>query len=284
MDGVPWHGLSRDPSGVSAPRGMVGVPNGMAATAPWLRREAWARWTAWGYLAGVAVMFARVCLAMLGGRRLRRRASPVSEPDLLEAIQAQMVRLGLRIAPSVAWCDRVLVPVVIGTIKPAILLPASLATGLTPGQLQLVIAHELAHLYRWDHVALVFQRVVEAVFFFHPAVWYISRRLSVERELCCDELVLRAGSNASEYAESLLRVAELIRPAATVAPLVAVAMARGGRGSRALVQRLSRILGEPEGSPVRLVNPWPLAVGLAVCLGAAASLWLRGQPSCVWSS
>jgi uncharacterized protein (TIGR03067 family) len=214
-------------------------------------------------------MFARVCLAVLGGRRLRRRASPLSEPDLLEAIRAQLARLGLRIAPSVAWCDRVLVPVVIGIIRPAILLPASLATGLTPGQLQLVIAHELAHLYRWDHIVLVFQRVVEAVFFFHPAVWYISRRLSVERELCCDELVLRAGSNAGEYAESLLRVAELSRPAATAAPLVAIAMARGGRGSRALVQRLSRILGQPECSPVRLVNPWPLAVGLAVCLGAA---------------
>jgi len=247
----------------------VTVPPEATTTAPWLRKEALARWTVWGYLAGVAVMFARVCLAVLGGRRLRLRASPLSEPDLLQAIRTQMARLGLRIVPSVAWCDRVLVPVVIGTIKPAILLPASLATGLTPGQLQLVIAHELAHLCRWDHIAFVFQRVVEAVFFFHPAVWYISRRLSVERELCCDELVLRAGSNAGEYAESLLRVAELSRPAATAAPLVAVAMARGGRGSRALVQRLSRILGQPECSPVRLANPWPLAVGLAVCLGAA---------------
>ena len=247
----------------------IASPTEVTAPAPWLRREAWARWTAWSYLAGVAVMFARVCLAVLGGRRLRRTASSLSEPDLLEAIRTQMARFGLRIAPSVAWCDRVLVPVVIGMIKPAILLPASLATGLTPGQLQLVIAHELAHLYRWDHIAIVFQRVVEAVFFFHPAVWYISRRLSVEREWCCDELVLRAGSNAGEYAESLLRVAELTRPAATVAPLVAVAMTRGGRGSRALVQRLSRILGQPECSPVRLVNPWPLAVGLVVCLGAA---------------
>jgi uncharacterized protein (TIGR03067 family) len=269
MDGAPWRGLSLGPSEVVTQPDPVSVPNRFPPTAPWLRKEAWARWTVWGYLAGVAVMFARVCLAVLGGRRLRRRASPLSEPDLLEAIRAQLARLGLRIAPSVAWCDRVLVPVVIGMIKPAILLPASLATGLTPGQLQLVIAHELAHLYRWDHIALVFQRVVEAVFFFHPAVWYISRRLSVERELCCDELVLRAGSNAGEYAESLLRVAELSRPAATAAPLVAIAMARGGRGSRALVQRLSRILGQPECSPVRLVNPWPLAVGLAVCLGAA---------------
>ena len=180
-------------------------------------------------------MLARVLLAVQGGRRLRRVTSPVREPDLLAAIRTQVERFGLRIAPSVAWCDRVLVPVVIGLVKPAILLPTSLVTGLTPAQLNLVIAHEMAHLYRWDHIVLVFQRVVEAVFFFHPAVWYVSRRLSVERELCCDELVLSAGGNANEYAESLIRVVELTRPAARPAPMVAVAMAPGRQGSRALV-------------------------------------------------
>lgn len=248
------------------------APSELTAAPSWRRWDTWALWIAWSYLAGVAIMLARVSLAVLGGRRLRRRTTPLTEPDLLAALRVQVERFGLRIAPSVAWCDRVLVPVAIGLVKPAVLLPASLATGLTPAQLQLVIAHELAHLYRWDHIALVFQRVVEAVFFFHPAVWYFSRRLSVERELCCDELVLSAGGSAGEYAESLLRVVELSRPAARPAPRVAVAMASGRQGSRALVHRLSRILGQPECSPVRLTHPGFLALGLACCLAAALGL------------
>ena len=208
---------------------------------------------------------------------MRRVTSPVREPDLLAAIRTQVERFGLRIAPSVSWCDRVLVPVVIGLGKPAILLPTSLVTGLTPAQLSLAIAHEMAHLYRWDHIVLVFQRVVEAVLFFHPAVWYVSRRLSVERELCCDELVLSAGGNAHEYAESLIRVVELTRPAARLAPMVAVAMAPSRQGSRALVERLSRILGQPECSSVRLTSSgcwhwaWRSAWGPLIC-GPAGNL------------
>ena len=275
---VPRGPLGRSPEAV-APTEPVAAPSEVAVTPRGIAGQTWARWTALGYVLGVALMLARVLLAVQGGRRLRRATSPVQEPDLLAAIRVQVERFGLRIAPSVAWCDRVLVPVVIGLVKPAILLPTTLATGLTPAQVNLVIAHEMAHLYRWDHLVLVFQRVVEAVFFFHPAVWYVSRRLSVERELCCDELVLNGGGNANEYAESLLRVVELTRPAARPAPLVAVAMGPGRQGSRALVERLARILGQPECSPVRLTSPWPLALGLAFSLVAALVLGWAGSLS-----
>jgi beta-lactamase regulating signal transducer with metallopeptidase domain len=84
----------------------------------------------------------------------------------------------------------------IGIVKPVILLPTSLATGLVPTQLEALVTHELAHIRRYDSVVNLFQRIVEATLFFHPAVWYVSRRVSVERENACDDSVLSAGWQA----------------------------------------------------------------------------------------
>lgn len=91
----------------------------------------------------------------------------------------------------------------VGTLRPLILLNASLASGLTPSQIEQILAHELAHLYRWDHVTLVIQKLVETLLFFHPLVWRLSREVTEMRELACDELVARQYC-PFEYAETLL--------------------------------------------------------------------------------
>jgi hypothetical protein len=106
----------------------------------------WAPWIVSSYVLGVLVMLGRLLLAVHGGRRLRRDAVPVEDPSLMAWIEQQVKLLRLRTTSLVAYCDRVAVPVLVGILRPTIFLPASLATGLSPGQLQLVIAHELAHL------------------------------------------------------------------------------------------------------------------------------------------
>ena len=91
---------------------------------------------------------------------------------------------------AVGVCDRLVAPVLIGVIRPMILLPPAALNGWTIEQLEMVLWHELAHLRRWDNLVNLLQRVVESLLFFHPAVWWVSGWARLERELCCDLLVV----------------------------------------------------------------------------------------------
>jgi len=161
------------------------------------------------YLVGLSIMLARVCMALWGGSQLRRYAVPVDEPELLRSIQDAVGRLRMRSAPVVAFCRRISAPVVIGVVRPMILLPVTFPTGLTSDQVRVLITHELVHIRHYDHLVIVLQRMIESVLFFHPAVWIASRRLSLERELVCDDMVLAGGEQRVHYAQSLLRAAEV---------------------------------------------------------------------------
>src|SRR5262249_56001468 len=86
---------------------------------------------------------------------------------------------------------------------------AARAGGLTADQLSALLTHELAHIRRFDLVVNLLQRVIETLLFFHPAVWYLSRQISRERENCCDDCVLAAGWQGTVYADALLRIAGL---------------------------------------------------------------------------
>ena len=81
-------------------------------------------------------------------------------------------------------------PATLGWIRPVILLPPATALGITPRQLEALLAHELAHIRRHDYLVNVLQMMAETVFFYHPAVWWASRRIRVERELCCDDIAI----------------------------------------------------------------------------------------------
>lgn len=81
--------------------------------------------------------------------------------------------LGLTFTPAVAYCKRIVVPTVVGVLKPAILLPFSFASGLSLQQVELLLAHELAHIRRYDPLVNILQRIIEAVLFLHPPVWFI---------------------------------------------------------------------------------------------------------------
>ncbi len=231
------------------------------------------------YFCGVLLLVGRLMLGLHGGWRLRRGSRAICEPTILETIARQAKSLGLRATPAVMNCGAVFVPTVVGVFRPVILLPVALASGLSPDQLAAVLTHELAHIRRWDHVVNVFQRVIEALLFFHPAVWWLSRQLQIERENCCDDLVIGLGAEPVSYAASLLDIAEIGqlsgRPqgARVIASLQAT-----GDGSQ-LGQRVRRLLTGTPPTPLRLNRgglTWLLTV-VALITASATYLSLRAQ-------
>ncbi|HMM66409.1 MAG TPA: TonB family protein [Dokdonella sp.] len=126
-------------------------------------------------------------------------------------------------------------PTLIGWFKPVILLPAAVVTGFPREQLELILAHELGHLRRYDHLANLGQAIVETLLFYHPVVHWISREIRHEREICCDNLVLRlTDSEPREYARTLAALEDVRQ----LTPQLAVA-ASGG----ILLDRVRRIIG-----------------------------------------
>ena len=235
-------------------------------------RENWqsvARWLAIVYVSGVLLMILRVSLGLRGGARLRACSRPVDEPELLALLRARSRELGLRVVPAFAWCGRVAVPTVVGLVRPVILLPTSLASGLTLDQLDVLVAHELAHIRRWDPLVNVLQRFVEALLFFHPAVWFVSRQIRIERELCADDLVIGLGADPVRYANSLVEVAERalgLTPDTLVAP---TAVSATGDASE-LGRRVSRLLAEREHESLRLRHPISIVCVIALLTSFAA--------------
>ncbi|MBS0204096.1 MAG: M48 family metalloprotease [Planctomycetes bacterium] len=228
------------------------------------------------YLIGVSLMGLRLLLGLWGGRRLQRRAIPVTDATLLQSLQRQATTIGMKYVPILAYCERVAVPTVLGILKPTILLPISVMSGLTADQIESVLAHELAHLRRHDHLVNLIQRVVESLLFFHPAIWWVSRCIREEREHCCDDLVIACGAVPLDYAQSLLRVAELSRATESRRghqrrSFSAVSLLATGDRPSTLRQRVGRMLGYQTDMNVRAVHPWTL---FCLSLFSVGAVWV----------
>ena len=97
----------------------------------------------------------------------------------------------------------------IGWLRPVILFPASALTGLSAEQLEALLAHELAHIRRYDYLVNLLQTTVETLFFYHPAVWWVSAQVRQEREHCCDDLAVAACGDVLTYARALTALEQL---------------------------------------------------------------------------
>lgn len=223
------------------------------------------------YFIGVVLMLIRLAIGVRVSHSLRAASQPISDTDLLGRMAIQAKRLSLRIMPVIAYCEHVTVPIVIGLLRPIILVPTAMINGLTPEQLESVLTHELAHLRRHDHLLIVVQRVLDVVLFFHPVTWYLSRRIHDERETCCDDLVLFIGGDRLHYAQSLLRVAELRLATTSRNDKSLTALAADGQRPSKLRQRIARLLGDSNNESVRVSSVWLVAVLAAF---VAASGWV----------
>ena len=223
------------------------------------------------WLAGVLVFSIRLAGGWLVARRVAAEAVKPAATEIQRLAAGVAQRLGVRRAVSVLESSLVAVPVLIGWIKPVIVLPAAAIAGLSPDQLESLVAHELAHVRRHDFLINLLQSVVEALLFYHPAVWWVSRRVRAERELCCDDMAVGV-CDRLVYAEALKELA------AMASPRLALAATDGD-----LVSRIRRVLGQVE-SQSGAARWVPIAIMAATIAVAVPATFVIAAPGADASS
>ena len=217
---------------------------------------------AWGL--GMAALGLRALGGWALAQRLRRDLDERIPEEWHERLESLRARIGVRGPVRLALSRAVPGPCVIGGWRPLILLPLSALTAVPVEQLQALLAHELAHIRRHDYLVNLLQRGVEVMFFFHPAVWWLSRQVTEEREHCCDDLAIAAcGDDRLGYARALVDLAEW-----RTQTVLAAAGGSLSRRVRRIVERAPAARG-PRGASL-------MAAGLATV--ALAGLLLAGLP------
>ena len=214
------------------------------------------------WVVGVTFMQLRLVAQFVGARLLGTRGLGALPPACERMVAELAEQLGLPARRARAKLShRAPVPLVVGWLRPLVLVPATAVTGLSSEQLRAVLCHELAHVRRHDPLVNLAQNLVETVFFFHPAVWWLSGRLRVEREFCCDDVAVETCGDRLTYATALAALDDLGAP---VQPALA---ATGGT----LMPRIARILQSPR--PQRAAGGWlaPVTLTAALLLGFSAT-------------
>lgn len=186
------------------------------------------------WVAGVIFLSVRLLGGWVVARRLVTRDVTPATPEIERFARRVAEQLALGRAVRVLLSRAVTVPVLVGWLRPVVLIPMSVVSGLTPTQVESLLAHEFAHVRRHDYLVNLLQSVVETLLFYHPAVWWVSGRVRAEREHCCDDLAVSV-SDRLTYATALTDLAGLV-----AAPRLALAATDGSLG-----ERVRRILGEP---------------------------------------
>ena len=202
--------------------------------------------------------FAGIALLRFRGWRRIRAALRASTPFGIPAT------IRIRSTPGL------LEPGVVGLFRPVLLLPAGIADRLTPPQLQAVLAHELCHIQRRDNLTSALHMIVEAVFWFHPLVWWIGARLIEDRERACDEAVLSLGHQPRDYATGILNVCKSYLES----PLSCVS---GVTGS-SLKKRIQAILAAPIARDLTFARKLTLAAAGLVALGVPIAVGSLAAP------
>ncbi|MCA9139067.1 MAG: M56 family metallopeptidase, partial [Planctomycetales bacterium] len=228
---VTGSGISHEPAALSWAhwRGVV-----LAVVEPWIPMIMFV------WMAGVAVLSLRPLVGWRSAGRLRSVGLSEAPQRVVEIVGRLARQMRITKALTVVESALVEIPTVVGWLRPVILMPASAITGLPNEQLEAVIAHELAHIRRHDYLVNAVQVFLETVFFYHPALWWVSMSMRDEREKCCDAVVVGMTGDPAEYVKMLLRVEESRGMSAVPHPALS---AGGGR----LVDRI-RLLTHP---PVR---------------------------------
>jgi beta-lactamase regulating signal transducer with metallopeptidase domain len=199
----------------------------------------WTKWVVAGWVAGVLLSSIRLFAGWHLTRRLRQLAVDAVPEEVKILFEQMRRRLALTRSVRVMISGQIDSPAAIGWLKPMVLLPLSAIIGLDAAQLQAVLAHELAHIRRHDFFVNVLQQCVESLLFYHPAVWWLSRRIRIEREHICDDLAVQVCGDPAVYANALI---EMERRRSNL-PSLAMAAARGN-----LKSRIRRVIGwSPEG-------------------------------------
>jgi beta-lactamase regulating signal transducer with metallopeptidase domain len=215
------------------------------------------------WMAGVLIFYLRSLGGWVVAQRLRRAGVSAAPGDWQTRLHR--LRKRMRLSKPVVLLESCLVdgPVVMGFVRPVILMPMGLLAGLSTDQVESILIHELAHIRRWDYVVNLLQNLVEGLLFYHPAVWWVSGQIRAERENCCDDVVVNLKGDARGYAAALATLEKNRWPARE--PALA---ATGG----SLMKRIRRLLQEPEGHRASAAPVFVVGL-LVVSLGVAVASW-----------
>jgi beta-lactamase regulating signal transducer with metallopeptidase domain len=249
-----------DPLGEAARRPVMAAVDGSVGIASVLS------WRAWLVPSAAILWMTGVALSLVGISRQWQRARLLTRQDVSDAgepvgaiVSELLSRLGVQDGVHVRQSGQAAVPMVLGCLRPVVLIPAHTAADLSVDQLRAILAHELAHVRRRDYLANVLQVFAETLVFHHPAARWVSRRVRTEREYCCDDVAVSVGANRADYARALAALED-----ARADCRLAVAA-----GSGTLLDRIQRIVGHPRPglTPVR-------GVAVLVCASVLASVLL----------
>jgi beta-lactamase regulating signal transducer with metallopeptidase domain len=191
------------------------------------------------WLAGVTLLIARLAGGCWRIRRLRTAMLPAPRSSWQPSAERLARRLCVAVPFRLVESAIVDAPMVIGWLRPLIVLPLAVLANLTAAQVEALIAHELAHIRRRDYAVNLLQTAAEALLFFHPGVWWVSRRIRQEREHCCDDAAIDVAGEVTAYVEALATLATLASGRhRRVAPSV-------GAADGSLLLRIRRLLGVP---------------------------------------
>ena len=248
-----------------APRLISNLPGRLLPAAS--RLEPYLPRVAGAWLVCILILYVRLAGSLLYVGHLRTAQTRLVDPGWQTKIDALARQLAISRPVRLLESARVTVPVTMGYLRPVILLPAGLLTGLPPAHLETILVHELAHIARRDYLVNLFQAVLEILFFFHPAVWWVSAVVRREREYCCDDATVRAGQDPLCYLEALTALE-------TYGGGHSLSLAVTGQNV-SLLKRAERLL---KGSSARPAGAYPLMVLAGVALGLALLAACTLQP------
>lgn len=220
-----------------------------------------------GWFIGVGILLVRLAGGWLYLEKLRFTSRPIKDPVWHTRFAVLAAKLNLGGGVELRETARIATPMVVGVLRPLVLVPIGLMAGLSIKEVEAILAHELAHIRRHDYFVNLVQSLVEVVYFFHPALWWLSNRIRTEREHCCDDLAMAVCDDRLSLARALVRVAEFRHESSLV-----VAFASN---KPLLLQRVRRVLGIAEPVGVRFAGRrWagylPMAVVLLSLLAGAS--------------
>jgi beta-lactamase regulating signal transducer with metallopeptidase domain len=260
---VPWlHGFGS---------GTLAEGNGSLHTM--IAPAAWAMVFLAFWITVAAIGLVRVGLGLWQLRKLRKSSRAVELTALDSELQSVWNESQPARGVELAVCDELRVPTAVGFFRPMVILPAWAIKEFSSEELKSVLIHELAHLRRHDDWTNLAQKILRAVFFFHPAVWWVERQLSLEREMACDDAVLAQTANPHTYAQCLVTMAEksFLRRGLALAQAAVSRM-------RQTSQRVSEILQKDRS---RATGVWKPAIGVAVVVAMVSVAGLSRVPELV---
>ena len=224
-------------------------------------------WVVAIWLGGAVGFWLRLAGGWICAVRLRSRLVRPAAGEWQQALECLKIRIRIWRPVRLLVSSLVHAPAVVGWLRPVVLVPVGALTGLPVEQVEALLLHELAHIRRHDYLVNVLQSAVEALLFYHPAIWWVSGHIRTERELCCDDVAVSVSGDALTYVRALAEL-ESARPA----HLMAAMAATGG----SLSHRIARLLGQARPDSRTISGPGILVAAMLLAITALA---VFGQPA-----